>query len=115
MPSQPLSRNHVLPLPARKIFTGDFAVSRHSTRAPDADVSSVTVRLWDSNASDERLVPMDLAARDVSCFQASLAHDSCDFWQTTLPDPAANVLWYRFVVTDGTASTYYADDTPALD
>ena len=28
---------------------------------------------------------------------------------------AADNLWYRFVVTDGTDTDYYADDTPALD
>ena len=28
---------------------------------------------------------------------------------------APNNLWYRFIVTDGTDTDYYADDTPALD
>ena len=40
----------------------------------------------------------------------------CDFWQvdaarTRTPDN----LWYRFIVTDGTDTDYYADDTAALD
>ena len=41
----------------------------------------------------------------------------CDFWQATLPahrEPPDN-LWYRFIVTDGTDTDYYADDTAALD
>ncbi len=39
----------------------------------------------------------------------------CDFWEATLPNAAPNNLWYRFIVTDGTDTDYYADNTPALD
>ncbi|MGE5156270.1 MAG: alpha-amylase family glycosyl hydrolase, partial [Betaproteobacteria bacterium] len=43
---------------------------------------------------------------------------TCDFWQVTLPPSISSQpdnLWYRFIVTDGTDTDYYADDTPALD
>ena len=35
--------------------------------------------------------------------------------QATLPNAAPNNLWYRFIVTDGTDTDYYADNTAALD
>jgi glycosidase len=79
------------------------------------DVTSVKVRVWDANANKQRLVKMVLAAHDVSCYQSSLASSTCDYWQATLPTPQPDVLWYRFVVQDGTATAYYADDTTALD
>ena len=40
----------------------------------------------------------------------------CDFWQVTLPAThGADNLWYRFIVTDGTDTAYYDDNTAALD
>jgi glycosidase/fibronectin type 3 domain-containing protein len=79
------------------------------------DVTSVKLRLYDVNASAQQIVPMERVASDVSCYQASLASDTCDYWQTTLPNAAPNNLWYRFVVSDGAKTVYYADDTSALD
>lgn len=79
------------------------------------DVTSVTARLFDVNANAQRLVPLEVAASDVACYQAGLASDTCDFWEATLPNGEANNLWYRFVVSDGTDTDYYADNTPALD
>ncbi|HEV8688242.1 MAG TPA: alpha-amylase family glycosyl hydrolase [Gaiellaceae bacterium] len=79
------------------------------------DVTSVKARLFDVNANAQSIRPMELVARDVSCYSASLASESCDYWQLTLPNGAANNLWYRFVVSDGTDTDYYADNTPALD
>lgn len=79
------------------------------------DVTSVRLRVYDINAGGQTLVPMLPAATDVACFQAGLESETCDFWAATLPNAAANNLWYRFIVTDGTKTAYYADDTPALD
>lgn len=79
------------------------------------DVTSVKARIWDVNANAQHIATMTRVASGVSCYQASLTGDSCDYWQTTLPDAAPDVLWYRFVVQDGTATAYYGDDTPALD
>jgi len=58
---------------------------------------------------------MTLAASDVSCYQAGLENDSCDFWAFTLPNSQPNNLWYRFIVSDGSKTDYYADNTAALD
>jgi glycosidase len=79
------------------------------------DVTAVTARVFDLNANAQSLLPMHVAARDVSCYQADLASQRCDFWEVTLPNAAANNLWYRFLVTDGTDTDYYGDDTAALD
>jgi glycosidase/fibronectin type 3 domain-containing protein len=79
------------------------------------DVTGVAVRLYDVNASAQSIRPMTRVASDVSCYQPSLASETCDYWQLTLPNAAANNLWYRFVVSDGADTDYYADDTAALD
>jgi glycosidase len=79
------------------------------------DVASVKLRLYDVNANAQQIVAMARVAGDVSCYQTSLASESCDYWQATLPNAAANNLWYRFIVSDGAATAYYADDTAALD
>jgi glycosidase len=79
------------------------------------DVSSVKVRLFDVNANAQSIRPMERVARDVSCYQAALGSETCDYWQLTLPNGTANNLWYRFVVSDGTDTDYYADNTAALD
>jgi glycosidase/fibronectin type 3 domain-containing protein len=79
------------------------------------DVTGVRVRLFDVNQNAQRIVSMERVAADVSCYQASLASETCDYWQTTLPNANANNLWYRFIVNDGTKTAYYADDTSALD
>jgi glycosidase len=80
------------------------------------DVTGVKMRLFSVDQNAQQLVAMHIAASDVSCYQASLADQRCDFWQATIPSshPADN-LWYRFIVSDGTSTAYYADDTAALD
>ncbi|MGE5691527.1 MAG: alpha-amylase family glycosyl hydrolase [Pseudomonadota bacterium] len=79
------------------------------------DVTSVRARVFDVNANEQRLLPLHLAAEDVSCYQAGLGSKTCDFWEVELPNAQPNNLWYRFVVSDGTDTDYYADDTAALD
>ncbi|MBI4672430.1 MAG: alpha-amylase [Chloroflexi bacterium] len=79
------------------------------------DVTGVKVRVYDVNASGQQINAMTLVASDVSCYQNDLAQDTCDYWAFTLPNADANNLWYRFIVTDGTKTAYYADDTAALD
>ena len=51
----------------------------------------------------------------MSCYEAGLENDTCDFWAVTLPNAGPDNLWYRFIVTDGTDTDYYADNTAALD
>ncbi len=79
------------------------------------DVTSVKLRTFDLNAGGQTLTSMTLAASDVSCYEAALATRSCDIWAATLPNATPNNFWYRFVVTDGSDTDYYADNTPALD
>ncbi len=74
------------------------------------DVSQVRVRIWDSVALKESLKEMTIAASDVSCYDASQIEESCDFWQLSYTPTTLTTLWYRFIVKDGTATAYYADD-----
>jgi glycosidase len=79
------------------------------------DVTAVKLRVYDLNAAGQQILPMTLAAGDVSCYQASLEDQTCDFWAATLNYPQPNNLWYRFIVTDGDDTDYYVDNTAALD
>jgi len=79
------------------------------------DVTRVRARVYDLNANAAQLLELHRAASDVSCYQGGLGSHTCDFWAVTLPNSQPDVLWYRFVVTDGTDVDYYADDTAALD
>ncbi len=79
------------------------------------DVTAVKMRVYDINAGGQHFVQMTPAATDVSCYQVGLESETCDFWQATLNEAPPNNLWYRFIVTDGTKTAYYADNTPALD
>lgn len=79
------------------------------------DVTGVSLRLFDLNASSQQIIDMTLAAEDVSCYQAAYAAFSCDYWEVTLEEADPNNLWYRFIVTDGSDTDFYADNTPALD
>ena len=79
------------------------------------DVSGVSLRLFDLNAGAQRIIPMTLAAENVPCYQAGLESFRCDFWQASLDEVDPNNLWYRFIVTDGSDTDFYADNTSALD
>ena len=79
------------------------------------DVTAVALRVFDINANGQRILPMTRAASGISCYQPGLESETCDFWAVSLPNASPNNLWYRFIVTDGTDTDYYADDTPALD
>jgi glycosidase len=79
------------------------------------DVTGVSLRVYDINTNAQRIIRMNPAATDVSCYQPGLDDFTCDFWQATLNESSPNNLWYRFIVTDGTDTDYYADNTGALD
>ncbi|HET9435555.1 MAG TPA: alpha-amylase family glycosyl hydrolase, partial [Candidatus Limnocylindrales bacterium] len=82
------------------------------------DVTGVSVRFFSVRLGGQQVVPMSVAAADVPCFDDALEGEACDFWQVTMRSDIAaqpDNLWYRFVVTDGSDTDYYADDTPALD
>jgi glycosidase len=79
------------------------------------DVSGVSLRLYDLKTNGQKIVPMLPAAQDVSCYQAGLEQSTCDFWEATIHQATPDNFWYRFIVTDGTDTDYYADNTSALD
>ena len=79
------------------------------------DVTSVKARVYSVGSGAQQIYPMSLAAADVSCYEPGLGEDTCDFWAVTLPNAAPDNFWYRFIVTDGSKTVYYADNTPALD
>ena len=78
------------------------------------DVTGVKVRIFDINTGGQQLLTMQPAATNVDCYQGGLPF-TCDFWEVTLHYNSPNNLWYRFIVTDGSDTDYYADNTTALD
>ena len=110
------SRDTLYRTPGGAVPAGTPVTLRFRTFA--SDVTGVSVRFFSLRLQGQQVVPMSLAASDVGCYQASLASEACDYWQLTLPASIASQpdnLWYRFIVTDGTDTDYYADDTAALD
>lgn len=80
------------------------------------DVTAVKLRLYSLNAGGQTLHSMTRVASNVACYDPALADSRCDYWAYTIPaSHAADNLWYRFVVTDGTDTDYYNDNTAALD
>jgi glycosidase len=79
------------------------------------DVTGVSLRLYNLNENGQQILAMTVAASDVSCYQEGLEQSTCDFWEATVHQTTPNNFWYRFIVTDGTDTDYYADNTSALD
>jgi len=77
------------------------------------DVTAVKLRLYSVNAGAAQLLPMTRVASGVSCYQPTPY--TCDYWAYQVTGASPDNLWYRFLVTDGTSTVYYGDDTPALD
>ncbi|HEX5591381.1 MAG TPA: alpha-amylase family glycosyl hydrolase [Candidatus Limnocylindrales bacterium] len=110
------SRDTLYRAPGGAVAAGTPVILRFRTF--HGDVTSVGVRLFSYRTGGAQVIPMQLAAADVDCRQDGLPAFSCDLWQATVPAPLAaqpDNLWYRFVVTDGTDTDYYGDDTAALD
>ena len=81
------------------------------------DVTGVTIRLYDTAVGHEDREPMQLVARNVSCYDRSLdaAGNTCDYYQYTYTPRALGAVYYRFIATDGTATAYYADTANRYD
>jgi glycosidase len=79
------------------------------------DVTAARLRVYSVDEAAQEVVEMGVEAAHIGCYQADLADETCDFWAATLDDAAPDNLWYRFIVSDGDDTAYYADDTPALD
>ena len=108
------SRSDVYRTPGGAVPAGTPVTLRFRTF--HEDVTGVSVRWYSLELGGQEIVPMELAAAGIGCYDEALEAELCDFWQTTLPaDWGADNLWYRFIVSDGTDTDYYNDNTPALD
>ncbi|MEO6207985.1 MAG: alpha-amylase family glycosyl hydrolase, partial [Candidatus Limnocylindrales bacterium] len=108
------SRDDLYRTPGGAVEAGTTVKLRFRTFAND--VTSVKARIYSVDDGGQRLVTMSRAATGVSCYELALAAERCDLWETTIPaDIGPDNLWYRFVVSDGSDTDYYGDDTFALD
>jgi hypothetical protein len=108
------SRDTLYRTPGGAVPAGTAVVLR--LRTFHDDVTAVKIRFYSVDLGGQQIRAMEPVATGVSCYEAALAADSCDFWQFTLPESwGADNLWYRFIVSDGTDTDYYADNTAALD
>lgn len=110
------SRDLLYRTPGGAARTGTNVILR--LRTFHNDVTAVKARLYSVERAGQQVLPMGLAAAGVPCYQPGLEAESCDFWQLRLPDDmvsGVDVLWYRFIVSDGADTDYYGDDTAALD
>lgn len=77
-------------------------------RAAAGDLTEATVRVWDQLDELQALLPMELVATDPTAGQYGY-----DYWQATLYTTAKpTILWYRFIVRDGSATAYLEDNPP---
>ncbi|HEX5013360.1 MAG TPA: alpha-amylase family glycosyl hydrolase [Candidatus Limnocylindrales bacterium] len=110
------SRSDVYRTPGGAVEAGTPVTLRFRTFHDDA--TAVKVRFYSLRLNGQQIVSMTRAASGVTCYQPGLENETCDYWQATIPAAIANQpdnLWYRFLVTDGSDTDYYGDDTPALD
>lgn len=79
-------------------------------RAAAGDLTEATIRVWDQVDELQALLPMTLVATD-----PTRGDHGYDYWQITLHTSAKpTILYYRFIVRDGTETAYLEDD-PASD
>jgi glycosidase len=97
------SRDDLYRVPGSAVPTGTPVTLRFRTY--HGDVTSVTLRVWSTAAGAQTLYPMErVATTDDPPF-------GYDYWQATIPaQDVPTVLWYRFIVRDGTDEDYYEDD-----
>jgi hypothetical protein len=103
------SRDTLYRTPGGAVEAGSTVLVRFRTF--HNDVTSVSLRTYDLNASGQSVTPMTLVAADVPCYPAELDQSTCDYWETAIHKASPNNLWYRFIVTDSSKTVYYADNT----
>ncbi len=95
------SRSDLYRTPGGAVTTGTPVTIRLRTAAGDVD--SVSMRLYDQMAGTETLLPMAVIAT---------TPEGYDLWEVTIPATRkATIWWYRFLVTKGSDTVYYEDDT----
>ena len=98
------SRSDLYRVPFGAVTTGVPVILRFRTF--HNDVTSVTLRLWSTASNSQTLLPMQLVA------SSDDPPYGYDYWQVTLPaQQTPTVLWYRFIVRDGSQEVYYEDDS----
>jgi glycosidase len=97
------SRDDLYRVPWGAVTTGTPVTLRFRTF--HNDVTEVTVRVWSTAAGAQTLVPMELVATtDDEPY-------GYDWWQATLPaQDELTILYYRFIVRDGSDEDSYEDD-----
>ncbi len=109
------SRNSLYRVPFGAVSPGTPVALRFRTF--HNDVTGVTIRLYDTAVGHEDREPMQLVARNVSCYDQALdaAGNTCDYYQYTYTPAALGTVYYRFIATDGTATAYDADTANRYD
>jgi glycosidase len=70
-------------------------------RAAKDDLTGAQMRIWNDRLNQQSFVNMTRVAAD----------DTYEYWEYTLNTGAQpNAYYYRFILTDGTATAYYQDD-----
>jgi glycosidase/fibronectin type 3 domain-containing protein len=97
------SRDDLYRVPGGAVTTDTPVTLRFRTFRDD--VTGVTVRVWSTAAGAQALYPMELVATtDDEPY-------GYDWWQATLPaQDELTILYYRFIVRDGSDENFYEDD-----
>ena len=97
------SRDGLYRVPGGAVTTGTPVLLR--LRTYHRDVTDVTVRLWSTTAGTQTLLPMTLVATtDDEPY-------GYDYWQVEVPpQDEPTILYYRFIVRDGSDEDFYEDD-----
>ncbi len=97
------SRDDLYRVPGGAVTTGTPVTLR--LRTYHNDVTEVLVRVWSTDAGAQTLYPMELVATTDD------GPYGYDYWQATIPaQDVETVLYYRFIVHDGSDEDFYEDD-----
>jgi glycosidase len=97
------SRDDLYRVPGGAVTTGVPITLR--LRTYHGDVTQATLRVWSTAAGAQTLYPMALAATTDD------PPYGYDYWQATIPaQDDLTILWYRFIVRDGSDEDFYEDD-----
>jgi glycosidase len=97
------SRDDLYRVPGGAVTTGTPVTLR--LRTFHDDVTDVTLRVWSTTAEAQTLYPMALVA------SSDDAPYGYDYWQATIPaQDEPTILYYRFIVRDGSDEDFYEDD-----
>ena len=97
------SRADLYRVPGGAVTTGTPVTLR--LRSFKDDLSEVVLRVWSTTPGTQTLYPMSKVATSQE------APYGYDYWQATIPAQLEpTILYYRFILRDGTDEDYYEDD-----